>query len=49
LEVWGGKGGGHTFNIYVPAGTTEEQANIIARRVASILDRKSATKTLMEA
>jgi cell wall-associated NlpC family hydrolase len=45
----GGKGGGHTFNIYVPAGTTEEQANIIARRVASILDRKTATKNLMEA
>ena len=45
----GGKSGGHTFNIYVPAGTTEEQANIIARRVASILDRKTATKNLMEA
>lgn len=44
----GQKGGGHTFNIYVPPGTTEEQANLIARRVATILDRKSSTKSLME-
>ena len=44
----GSGGGGHTFNINVPAGTTEEQAQMIARRVASILDNRSSTSRLME-
>lgn len=44
----GQRKGGNTFHIHVPNGTTEEQAQMIARRVAAILDEKSATTNLME-
>jgi len=44
----GQKSGGHTFHINVPPGTTEEQAQMIARRVLSLIDDRSTTKSLME-
>lgn len=44
----GGNSGGHTFNIYVPPGTTEEQARILTRHVIDALDRRDSTKRMVE-